>query len=185
VQTNHSALYVYRIDADDRIEYVSASWIRFAQQNEAAELVQDPLLGKPIWDYIQGREAQLLYRQLFAKLRQSRIEMVIPFRCDSPAMIRHMELVLRSGQGGAIEMAGRLLAAQSRAPVALLDPGVKRTSGSIAICSLCRKIETRSGHWVEIESAITRQRLFTRDSIPRLAERVCPECEKIMTDAAE
>jgi hypothetical protein len=100
-------------------------------------------------------------------------------------MIRHMELVLRSGRAGNIEIAGRLLTTITRSPVDLLDPAVPRTAGKITICSICRKVETRPDQWVEIESAITRQRLFTRKSLPQLDEQVCPACKAILVNAAK
>jgi hypothetical protein len=185
MQKSDSPLYVYRIDSQDRIQFVNPAWISFAEENEAPELVANSLLGNSIWEYIQGQEAQLLYKHLFGKLRQRNQEIVIPFRCDSPTKTRHMELVLRSETGGMIELEGRLLAQHPRAPVHLLDPGVKRMSGKIAICSICRKVEIKMNQWVEIDSAITRQRLFTKGSLPRLEEQVCPACKRIMTDAAK
>ena len=109
MQAGNSETYIYRIDADDVIRYVDSSWLKFAHDNDAAHLSQGAILNTSIWDYIEGEEAKCLYSDVFAKLRRSNAELIIPFRCDSPTVIRHMQLVLRSGSDKSIVMEGCLL----------------------------------------------------------------------------
>ena len=87
--------YLYRLDEMDTIRFVSPSWLRFAQENDAAELNEDRVLGRVIWDFVQGVEVRRLYATLFSSLRSRREEIVVPFRCDSPDVVRLMELTLR------------------------------------------------------------------------------------------
>jgi hypothetical protein len=174
--TETPSYYVYRIDASDVLSFVSPEWVHFAQSNEAPELTEANVVGKPIWDFITGEVARTLYGSLFSNLRSRRGEMAIPFRCDAPSAVRHMTLTLRSMNGRAIECEGRLDRIEPREPVAILSRGVARSQDSIPICSLCRRMAIFE-EWLEVRAAIVRKRLFNAMSLPRLEETVCPECK--------
>jgi hypothetical protein len=167
--------YVYRIDASDTITFVNPEWLRFAEENEAPELTEAAVMGKPIWGFITGIETRILYKDLFGGLRTRRSEIIIPFRCDSPTVIRHMSLTLRSLGAGGIECEGRLLQVETRDPVAILSRWAARSDDSIQICSLCRRLMIQ-GAWIEVSVAIVRRRLFSIAPVPRLEETVCPTC---------
>ena len=166
---------VYRIDASDTITYVSPQWIRFAEANDAPDLTADAVVGKPIWAFINGADTQSLYKELFRNLRSHPSEIIIPFRCDSPSIVRHMSLTLGSLRAKGIEFEGRILQEEVRKPVALLSKRAARSRESIEICSLCRRLFVH-GEWIEVTEAIVRRRLFNYDPVPRLEETVCLEC---------
>lgn len=167
--------YVYRLDAADTIAFVSPEWLRFAAENEAPELTEAAVVGRPIWQFITGEETRVLYADLFRDLRRRPAEIVVPFRCDSPALIRHMSLELRSWDGGEIECEGRLLRAERREPVDVLSRWGERSAESLPVCSLCRRLLVQ-GEWLDAGAAIVRKRLFSVAPLPCLAETVCPEC---------
>lgn len=176
--------YIYRIDEADQIEFVNPEWLDFARENEAQELTRPSVLGASLWNFIEGAETRILYESMFSRLRAENKEMIIPFRCDSPSMIRLMELTLRSMSRGRIEMEGRLLERKEREYHPLLDPGVSRSEKEVAICSLCRRILVAEEEWKEVETAVVRLRLFSRSKAPRLMESVCPLCRDRVFDAA-
>jgi hypothetical protein len=167
--------YVYGIDASDTISFVSPEWLRFAQDNQAPELTEPAVVGKPIWQFITGAETRVLYEDLFRGLRARPSEIIVPFRCDSSTVIRHMSLTLRSRSSGGIECEGRLLQAEVREPIDILSRWVARSDASVPICSLCRRLLVGED-WTEAGVAIVRARLFCTVPVPRLAETVCPTC---------
>ena len=167
--------YWYWIDRSDAITRVSDQWLRFAQENEAPELTTPRVLRQPIWRFIVGADLQRVYRELFRSLRSHRAELIIPFRCDSPTVVRHMELTLRSLGNGVIELEGRLLRQQTREPVDVFSRRARRSNESISICSLCRRFLWEND-WIDVGVMIVRRRLFTTEPIPRLDETVCPDC---------
>lgn len=167
--------YTYRIDPTDIITYVSKQWLRFAKENEASELTADHVLGQSIWHFIVGADVQRIYQELFWHLRAKRTELIVPFRCDSPTLVRYMELTIRSPGSGAIEFEGRLLRYEVRAPLAMLSRCARRRTDSIQICSICRRFLFQK-EWTEAGALIVRRRLFNAESIPRLEEIVCPDC---------
>ena len=170
-----SARYTYGIDPSDVITHVDTEWLRFAQDNEALELTAAYVLGKPIWRFIFGADVQRIYWELFRHMRSRPTEHIIPFRCDSPTVIRHMELTVRSLVNGAIEFEGRLLQREAREGVNALSRRARRSNESIPICSICRRFLSEN-EWIEVGSVIVRRRLFNAEPIPRLEETVCPDC---------
>jgi hypothetical protein len=172
---NLAELFTYRIDAADAITYVGEAWLLFAADNEAPELTREVVLGQPIWRFIAGEETSRLYREIVLTLRQSRAEATIPFRCDSPTVIRQMALTLRSLPDGGVEFEGRLLSATTRPPVAVFSRWAERSEAVLPICSLCRLIRAPDG-WLEAAQAVATGRLFNATPVPRLEETVCPSC---------
>ena len=167
--------FAYRIDRADVISFVSPEWVQFALANEAPQLTEGNVVGKPIWDFIAGKEVRTLYESLFRNLRSRRGEIAIPFQCDAPSLVRYMTLTLRSLHSGGIECEGRLDRTEPREAVAILSRGVARSKDSIPICSLCRRLSVFE-EWLEVRAAIVRKRLFTATALPRLEETLCPEC---------
>ena len=174
---NSSPRYLYRIDARDRIEHVNADWLRFAEDNDAPELCLPDVIGSVIWDHVTGMATQSLYRELFQRMRLGRLEVAIPFNCDSPTVVREMTLTLRSLSGGVIELEGRLNRVQSRERVNILERRTMRGTEAVAICSLCRKISLDDG-WMTIEEAIGRRRWFTVSESPQLEGSLCSVCTR-------
>ncbi len=179
-----SPQYTYRLDAADRISYVSPEWLRFAIENEAPELDEAAVLGRELWDFVDGEATRRLYALLFADLRARRIERRIPFRCDSPTRIRQMSLTLRSLADGGIELEGRLLASEAREAEPLFARGARRAEGTLRICSVCRRLDA-GDDWVEVAEAIVRRRLFSSALPPRLGETVCPDCARWLAGSGD
>ena len=174
--------YLYRVDAADTITFVSPQWLRFAQDNDAAELTQQAVIGKSIWRFIAGQETRTLYVELFRRLRARASEIALPFQCDSPAVIRHMSLTLRSLGGGGIECEGVLLKQQTREPISLFSRWATRSEESIPICSSCRRLFLRDA-WVEVSVAVVRKSLFAVFPLPQLDESLCPACRQKLAGA--
>jgi hypothetical protein len=170
--------YLYRLDASDRIVYVSPDWLRFAQENEAPELTETAVIGASLWDFVSGNETRVLYEALLDNLRTGRAEVQIPFRCDSPTVVRHMTLTLRSAPCRSIECEGRLDRAEYRPSVELLSRTAARSGESIDVCGMCRRLMVH-GAWVETREAIVQMRLFTEPPVPALKETVCPDCRML------
>ena len=170
-----SFIYSYRIDASDRLEYVSPEWLQFAQENDAPELTESFVLGEDIWRFIADRRVRELYRTLFHSLRGDRKEAVIPFRCDSPGKVRNMDLQMRSAPGGGIEFAGRLISEKERSPVSLFSRRLRRTREAVRICSFCRRLQL-GGNWLAPEIAVVQKRWFGGRPIPQLNQSLCQDC---------
>ena len=82
----------YRVDRNDVIIAVSAAFVQFGHDNDWAELSLELVVGKPIWDFINGDRTRRLNVELFDFARTHRRTLCVPFRCDSPNEVRRMLL---------------------------------------------------------------------------------------------
>lgn len=170
----------YRIDARDRITFVSPAWVAFAINNGAPELTGESVLGKSLWDFVADRETRHLYGLVFEKVRRDRRPITIPFNCDSPTLRRFMELAISALPDGHIDLAGRLLREESREPARLLDRMAERSQSYLRICSWCKCVEAGGNDWVEVEDAIQGLTLFSSSVLPQLTHGVCPTCRSLL-----
>ena len=85
----------YRIEPDLRIGWTSPNWDRFACENGAPELVGGTVLGHSLLDFVQGAEAKAIYDSILKRVQETRVEVDLAFRCDSPDVRRFMVLHVR------------------------------------------------------------------------------------------
>lgn len=119
-----------------------------------------------------------LQRMLLRRIRDGSSGPVeLPFRCDSPALRREMQIrIAASATGRAVLFRTSLRAERPRRPQALLDASAKRDEETLEMCGWCdRFLVDRS--WVEVELASERLDLFRRKRLPTISHGVCPECD--------
>lgn len=177
-------LYVHRIDADDVIVFVDEEWRAFARENGAPGL--SDAVGRPLWESIVGVEVRDVYRSLLGRVRAEERSIGFPFRCDSPARRRFLEMEIVPAEGGEVEFRSRLVAADDRPElIALLagEASVRPSDEVVVSCSWCRRFLTT--HWVEPEEAVRELGLFGGVPPPRISHGICEDCAaKLRRDAA-
>ena len=167
---------VYCIDRADVITAVNADWDAFARDNEGDHLTADNVVGRPLWDFISDPETEQIYRALLRRLRQGVAIPPLPFRCDSPGLRRFMELHTRGGDDQSVEFEARLLRAEPREPVALLEAETERGDGLVRICSWCKRVAVAEADWREVEEAVPRLGLLEFHRPPPLTHTMCEDC---------
>jgi len=172
--------YLYRITPDDLIEFVNDAWIQFAEINGSPTLPQK-VIGTTLWQYISGQEVVHLSRQLVAKIRQTKTEVSVPFRCDSPSIRRFMRMKIMPLAQGRIEFCTWVEREEPfQNPIRLLDPCATKTPMELVrMCAWCKKI-AKDGCWLEVEDAIEQLRLFDRLTLPAITHGICDSCLKRM-----
>jgi hypothetical protein len=167
---------VYRIDADDTIDFVNDTWTQFATANDAATLACD-IVGSSIWDHIDGVSVIQVYRHLLWRVRTNRVSATFPFRCDSPDRFRHMQLVIQPLEKDRVEFVATLQSEGLHAkPIELLRAQRARDSAHfLRICSWCKAFCTTDG-WVPIEKAIEQTSCYTVEPFPMLTHGICDAC---------
>jgi len=167
----------YRIDGDDRIVWVSDTWITFSQENGAAESCHpDAVLNRSIWDFIDGIETRYLYDIVLKKIRKTRNSARLPFRCDSPDKRRYLELRISAAGTDTVEFVSTVIREEVRDTVVLLEPGIPRSEKFIKMCSMCKKVEVAENSWQDIEAAIASLGLFEELNLPKISHGLCQEC---------
>lgn len=117
----------YRLDRNNCIAVVDPAWLAFARNNDLPALDEPAVLGQPVLGFISDVETRHLYELAFARVRATGRHIVLPFRCDSPALRRYMELDMAPLPDAGLSLIGRLLFVEERSHVALLDVTVPRT----------------------------------------------------------
>jgi hypothetical protein len=176
VSTRSDAPCVYVVDREDVITSVDEAWLAFARANDAETLTREPVVGRPLWDFVTGRGVVHLYRLLMQRVRSTDSPLLVPFRCDSPNVRRSMRLDLLPGVDGSITLRGVLLRAQPRPSLRLVASGGARGDRLVPMCSMCKRVRTAQQEWLELEDAVVRMRLLSADPAPDVTHGVCPDC---------
>jgi hypothetical protein len=176
--------YRYRVDSADVLVWVDALWLAFAQENGAAELTEDSILGQSLWGYVAGDEIRTLYREIHTRVRLSGKPVVIPFRCDSPTLQRHMRLTITPGDAGQLSYESLLLQAKPQRRLRVLDSKQPRSNSFLTMCSCCKRVLLEPVGWLGVEDICARLGLFETQKPPRLRHIICPECAHAVNSAS-
>jgi hypothetical protein len=176
-------IVTYEIDAEDRIQRVDGSWSSFALENGADQLAGDRIIRTSIWDWISGVDVRHTYRLVFDRVRETRMSVSFPFRCDSPDTRRFMKLSISPRTGAALGFDAQLVKAEERPPVALIDPAAEGSDPLVALCSWCKRARSPGDLWLEIEDTIPALGLLD-SSRHSITHTICPECTGLI-DRAE
>lgn len=166
----------YRLDAADRVKWVSDGWVDYARANAADSLRTDDVLGRSVWEFIDGAEVTGLYHALFQKVRSTGEAVTLLCHCDSPRVKREMEIRIVPHAEGGIEVVATIVSEQSRPAVPLLDHALPRSDDVLSMCSWCRRVLTHPDRWLPIEHAIEELELFSGRVLPKLSHGACPDC---------
>lgn len=172
--------FIHSVDAAGTIMAVNGEWLEFARENGAPELVREAVVGRAIWEFMEGRETRHISRLLLDKVRRAGESLTIPYRCDSPALRRFMQMEIALVEDGSVEFRSRLLKFENREPVLLLDPHAGRGDEFLTICSWCRRARVASS-WVELDEAVKMLDLFSSTVLPQLSHGICQDCSKLVT----
>ena len=175
-------IYRYRLDADDNIVFVCPDWLRFAAENAAPELTEATVIGQPIWRYLDGVDCQEVFRALGASVRDTGTKAMYRFRCDSPNVIRRMEMQISALPQGELEFCSALLSEEAQPYCSLLEPKADRSETLILVCAWCKQVKVRD-EWIEMGKAMRALEPFDRPGIPQITHGICPRCSR-MFDAS-
>jgi len=175
--TGRSTRYVLEIDADDAIVSVNGDWLDFASENDAPELADQSIVGRRLWEFIEGTTMIHLYQQIAERIRDGGEGGTVRFRCDAPELQRDIAMRIESAGLPNVRFISWLETAESRPPIALLDRQAPRSSEWLRMCSWCKRVLLQDGHWEQIEFAIHKLDLFGQEMMPSVTHGICPTCE--------
>lgn len=171
-----SQTYRYRVDAADVVVWVDHWWLAFAAENGAATLTEDSVLGRSLWDFVAGDLTCQLFSEIHARVRSTGKPVVLPFRCDSPSLQRHMRLKIIAEENGQLMYESVLLRVEPQRFLAALDSRRPHSNRSLTMCSCCKRALHETVGWLDVEDIAIRLGLFDTQEVPELRYTVCPEC---------
>jgi hypothetical protein len=169
---------IYRVNAQDDIEFVSDSWDVFAIANDGRGVVAEEVLGNSLWDFIADDTTRALYQDILERVRSGRFS-TFTFRCDSPECRRRLQMEITGLEHGAVEFRVRTLSLEIRPDQPLLHPDRPLSEKLLRVCGWCKKVDV-GGRWVEIEDAMSELRLFDETLLPAVTHGMCGECYEHM-----
>lgn len=176
---------IYHVDEDDRIVWIGPGWTAFAEANDADALVPEALVQQPLRAWITGAGTWNLYAMLLHRVRRTGQPLSFPFRCDAPARRRFLTMTLSPMAEGCVSFDSRLVRAEARDPVMLLDRRHPRSDQFVTVCSWCKRVKVSSERWLEVEEAVAQLGLFAVERLPELTHGICPDCAAPLMAFAE
>ena len=170
------AVLTWSLDRSDRIVGVGGDWDSFAERGGAPELGGVAVVGTRLSDWIADEETALFQADLVERVRAIGRPVRVPFRCDSPDERRELEMELRPGPDGRIDLTSRLLRAERREAITALDPAVPHAAvPPLRCCSWCKAIDVAGRGWQPIEVAAVALDLFASRP-PPITHAICEGC---------
>lgn len=167
---------MYQVDGNDLLVFVNDQWDLFAKENDGVHLDGLSISRKSIWEFIHDPETRLLHAALLEKVRSGTVLRTLPFRCDSPALRRFMEMDISTVGDGRVEYRCRILKTEARDPVPLIADNARADGPFLKMCGWCKKIDTGKHGWAEIEDGIRILGLFSANGMPRISHTICEIC---------
>ncbi len=164
----------YDLDFGLHLVAVDAAWSDFAVANGAEALRPPAIIGTSVLSAISDATTAMLYRRLFDRVRECLEPVKFPFRCDSPALRRFLELEIAPRPGG-FRVHSTLVRAEPRAAQELLDAARRDDGRLLHMCSWCKKVDV-SGAWREVEDAVRELQLFQDRVLPKVSHTMCESC---------
>ena len=168
--------YRYRVDRADILIWVDALWLAFAKENGATELTEENVLGRSLWDFVGGDDVCTLYQQAHSRVRSSNKPVVLPFRCDSPTLIRHMRMIIHPEEGGQVLYESLLTKTESQPYLGILDKSRPRSNRILTFCSCCKRALLEPVGWLAAEEVSAKLKLLDAERFPNMREMICPKC---------
>lgn len=182
----------YRLitNSQDVIIRVDESWVDFARRNWSPDFQPEWVLGRRLWGFICDDATIYLQKMLAEKVRQQDQSLSYPFRCDSPALRRFLEMTVSPLPEGGLLWHSRLLGEETRPPFLAppLTPARGQASGFLlAMCSWCKRVREPEplageqgrppvGHWQELEEVMPLLAQRGRAEYPAVTHTICPVC---------
>jgi hypothetical protein len=175
------------------------SWVRFCAQNGADDLTVASVVGKCLFDMMLGEEVQAASRKLHdAVWTGRRAHITYGYRCDAPAVERHMRMsISQIVVAGAVRAAlyqSLILSEISRIPLGIFAPelltaGLKpfRPDHFVKICSYCSKVAWPPGAKQDVLAWIAPEEYYRRrgPSEVVVSHGICPDCSERVVAAEE
>lgn len=172
-------VFIYRIDAENSLVSVNDEWEQFAVENNSKDLTRSAIQGKNLLQFISDRETAGIFSELIQIAREKDRVIRIQFRCDSPSLVRFMEMTITPLAAGHIEFCNRTVKIEERDPVSIIDSSIPRSNSTLKLCSWCKNAHTDHG-WLPLEETIQFIDNLDMNAPPKISHGICPSCEAEM-----
>lgn len=176
----------YHVDANGVLTFVGQGWDDFALANDGKEhVLAADVVGRPLLEFVTGRALAHLWETLMARISASGRGVVVPFRCDAPALIRSMQMAIEPLPDAGLRFVTSVIEAAERPRAAVIDVNAPRSHDRLLwMCSWCKRLQLE-GRWLELDEAAREFGLFESGDLPEVTHGLCPSCERAVVAELE
>ncbi|HMW23069.1 MAG TPA: hypothetical protein PKC59_06505 [Burkholderiaceae bacterium] len=163
----------YLIDAQDRIVDLCPEWDQVALLGGARSgSLRDGVIGRPLSRFIADDMTRMYMEALLQSCRLSHRPRNLPYRCDTPDLLREMEMHLQPLPNDQVRVEHRLLKSSPRSSRYAAQPMTFGSDRRLWRCSMCLRLGERTpqGRWSEASAAI--------DPKVQVLYTLCPSCRQ-------
>ncbi|MFM2347269.1 MAG: hypothetical protein RL654_2022 [Pseudomonadota bacterium] len=169
----------YLLDGGDLILDVSPDWDAAALAAHGGHnALRAGVIGRPLGRFLHGDSTRLFIESALQATRLTQQPRTLAYRCDSPTLIRHMQMRLLPLPGHQLRVEHRVLQLQPRREPLRFEarqtPPTLQGGAPWLRCSICLWVCTPQGYW-EPPEHVHAARPLQVDYV------VCPRCQAEMT----
>ncbi|MEM6257183.1 MAG: hypothetical protein AAGI37_02575 [Planctomycetota bacterium] len=165
----------YLLDRGDRVAKVCPHWSEFARQRMAVRLDEEVVLGRSLWEFVQGGATQRLYDALIHKARRTGRKLTFNYRGDSPGAVRYMRMTLLPGFAGIVRFRSELLHEQPRQRSVYFTHACSPRRPELLQCCLCQRLE-HNGRWYTLDELLRQTGAIDELMPTEVGDTVCDGC---------
>jgi len=166
----------YMLSGDDCIERVCPGWSRAGRKRMGQRLDDEMVLGRPLWDFINGGATLRLYDALVWHVRKSGKRISFRHRGDRPGALRYMRMTLTPGLGERVHLRSECLHEQSTPRAVYFTHVTYRRNPELILCSICQMIEA-NGRWFNLSEMLEHTTLLDSLAPVEVGDTVCESCK--------
>jgi hypothetical protein len=171
-----SAPVSYRIDRNDRLEWMNEGWSLFADANGGVGLEPSRVRGRLLWDFVADPTIVHLYRLIVQRLRAGAPAVRFHFRCDAPSTRRLAAMEISGDRAGSVHFDVTSVLEQPQIAPARIELPPSDDEALVRVCAWCKRVELPADTWIEPEGAMSALSLFDCPAFPGLTHGMCPRC---------
>jgi hypothetical protein len=165
----------YQVDAEDRIINIDGAWSAFARENGGQSLLNNPPIGRLIWDLIRGMSTRNIYHIIMKQVRKTGHPARFPFRCDSPDVRRYMEMKISLGEAGSLWFQTSIAKVVAADGNNVSNYAASPTKELVQMCAWCDRVQV-GDEWLPLEVAIWSLGLLDTPEAPPISHDICLSC---------
>jgi hypothetical protein len=168
---------IYTIDSLDRLVEVNQAFIESLSPS-SANPGASALIGRSIWDFVEGSLPRQLWRVLYGRVRSVDAPIFVPLRADDANHRCLIDLELHPVGDRSIRHVRECVSFEARPSVALLDSNYPRDERVLNRCAWCARVQVSFGRWQEVEEAYVALDLAANSTLPTLRAAACEPCKQ-------
>ncbi len=166
----------YELDEKLVIVSIGGTWQVFAEANDGAELDADKVCGRSLWEFVEGETTRKWLNTIFQKVRSSGQGILIPYRCDSPELKRHMRMLVKpAAMDGHLILQHEIMHVEARSTPMHFCFEPKEHPDQHQRCSSCGRLKG-DDRWFEPTASFGGAHRFSVS----VSYSICEDCRKLV-----